>query len=136
MHRKVRCIDLAPLILLLPWHGYGATAEHAHRVHINIIRRESSVHTSLETRDAYIVQVTPGSGKPFTARIVDQYPGYLDLNHPDGYRSARFSVALRRAPYCDSSPIAADDAAQLRCFEVVHSSWRLADHATADQWWK
>ena len=49
---------------------------------------------------------------------------------------AEFSVAIRRTPYCDSEASGIDSTDQMRCFQVVHGSWRLPKGAIEDQWWK
>lgn len=126
---------LLAIVLLASAHRVIAS-ESSHRVHVTILRCESSIHTSLSNRDAYIARVQSRSGKQFVARIVDRYPGYSDapLLTP-AKDDAPLSVALRRAPYCDSQASEPDGTDQMRCFEVVHGSWRLPKN-TEDQWWK
>jgi hypothetical protein len=114
-------------------HSFG---EQAHRVRVAIITQESTVHTSVGNRDAYVVRVQPKSGNSFVARIVDSYPGYSDAVVVTAAKDdARISVALRRAPYCDTERTGTDGADEMRCFEVVHGSWRLPK-VDKDEWWK
>jgi hypothetical protein len=113
-----------------------SASEVAHRVHVRILQHESSIRTSVGNRDAYVVRVEPKNGNEFKARIVDEYPGYLDppvisFDTDD----ASPSVALRRAPYCDSDVPGQDGTDQIRCFEVVHGSWRTPKSAK-EEWWK
>lgn len=118
-------------------HVTSVASENGHRVHVTIIRCESSIHTSVSNRDAYIVRVQPKSGKQFVARIVDQYPGYSDaplISHTKD--DVLLSISLQRAPYCDSAMNPADSLESMKCFEVVHGSWRLPKSANEDQWWK
>jgi hypothetical protein len=115
----------------------GVASGNGHRVHVTILRCESSIHTSVSNRDAYIVRVQPKSGKQFVARIVDQYPGYSDAPLISRTKDdVLLSVALRRTPYCDSEMRVTDGPESMKCFEVVHESWRLPKSANEDQWWK
>lgn len=135
---RVRCwINWASFFVTVASMVAGrAFGEKAHRVRVVIIKQESTVHTSVGNRDAYVVRVEPKSGNQFVARIVDRYPGYSDTALiPAVENDSHFSVALRRAPYCDSGQIETDKTDQMRCFEVVHGSWRLPKQAE-DQWWK
>lgn len=116
--------------------GSCSASEVAHRVNVTILRCESSIRTSVGNRDAYVVRVRPKSGREFEARIVDEYPGYSNpslISLDKDVASA--SVALRRAPYCDSEPSGQRGAHQIRCFAVVHGSWRIPK-SREDQWWK
>jgi hypothetical protein len=116
--------------------GHTAT-NRAHRVTVAIVRQESSIHGSLENRDAYLVRVAPKSGKEFVARMIDVYPGYAEggpfLSLAEG---DTVSVALRRLPYCDGG--FGDEAKDgtLRCFEVIHGSWKGNKVLARDEWWK
>lgn len=114
-------------------------SEASHRVHATVLRRESSIRTSLSNRDVYLIQVVPKSGKAFVARMIDEYPPYADTL-PDFVvgDEEKFSVALRRTPYCDepmgqTNPTGAEPS--VRCFAVVHDSWKIND-PVRDQWWK
>ena len=108
------------------------SAQASHRVSVTLLRQESSIHTSLTNRDSYIVRIQPKSGKRFDARIVDQYPSYVpDAALLPASDDINYSVSLRRAPYCDSVL----DGSKMKCFEVVHETWRLPK-AAEDQWWK
>jgi hypothetical protein len=116
--------------------GSCSSREVAHRVNVTILRCESSIRTSVSNRDAYVVRVRPKSGREFEARIVDEYPGYSEpspISFDKHIESA--SVALRRAPYCDSEASGQSRNDQIRCFEVVHGSWRIPK-SRGDQWWK
>ena len=129
-----RAISTLALLFLvavpLPIAARAALASH--RVSVTLLRQESSIHTSLTNRDSYIVRVQPKSGRSFDARIVDQYPSYVPaaalLPASD---DINYSVSLRRAPYCDSVL----DGSKMKCFEVVHDTWRVPKPAE-DQWWK
>jgi hypothetical protein len=113
-----------------------SASEVAHRVNVTILRCESSILTSVGNRDAYVVRVRPKSGGEFEARIVDEYPGYSDpslISLDKDVASA--SVTLRRASYCDSEASRQGGTDLIRCFEVVHGSWRIPK-SREDQWWK
>jgi hypothetical protein len=113
----------------------GVASEASHRVKVTILRRESSIHSSISNRDEYVVRIQPKSGKRFVARIVDQYPGYSDAPLIGaGKDGVLLSVSLRRAPYCDSDMNPEYGLESMKCFEVVHDSWRLPKNA--DDWWK
>lgn len=116
-----------------------AASENPHRVHATVLRRESSLHTSLTNQDVYLIQVTPKSGKTFTARMIDEYPSYGSALPESAVRQGRqLTVALRRAPYCDEAPGEANAAgvdSSVRCFALVHGSWKFKGLAP-DEWWK
>jgi hypothetical protein len=115
--------------------GY-AQSSAAHRVKIMLLSHESSIHTSLENRDAYIVRVTARSGREFVARIIDEYPGYAaDPPFSSFADGTVFSVALRRMAYCDGS-LSEDVQQSMRCFALVHGSWKLPKPGADEQWWK
>lgn len=111
-----------------------SASEQVHRVKVTIVLRESSLHSSVVNRDSYLIQVSPKSGKAFTARMIDEYPSYEDklpyISVSDG---AAFSVALRRASYCDDLENAGSS---IRCFAVVHGSWKVPKGQHRDEWWK
>ena len=111
--------------------------DQAHRVNVTVVRQESSVHGSLGNRDAYLIRVMPKSGKGFVARMIDAYPGYVDggpfLSLTKG---ETVSVTLRRLPYCDGKFKEDDSDESLRCFEVIHGSWRGHKVLAKDEWWK
>lgn len=133
--KRVRyCYPL--FVFLVVSHAIVNASEASHRVTVTVLRHESSIRTSVGNRDAYVVRVQPKGGVSFVARIVDRYPGYSDTALiPAAENDSHLSVALRRAPYCDSGQIETDSTDQMRCFEVVHGSWRLPKQAE-DQWWK
>lgn len=111
-----------------------ASTDQPHRVNVAIVRRESSVHSSVANRDSYLIQITPKSGKAFTARMVDEYPPYEQtLPFVSIGEGAAFSVALRRASYCDDLE---DAGSSIRCFAVVHGSWKVPKGQLRDEWWK
>lgn len=116
-----------------------AASEISHRVHATVLRRESSLHTSLSNQDVYLIQVVPKSGKAFLAKMIDEYPSYADAL-PDAVLSegGKLSVALRRTPYCDQplGPVNTTGTDQsVRCFAVVHGSWK-GKGLVRDEWWK
>jgi hypothetical protein len=116
-----------------------AASENPHRVHATILRRESSLHTSLSNQDVYLIQVVPKSGKAFTARMIDEYPSYANALPDSALREGgKLSVALQRAPYCDGVPSQANAEgadSSVRCFAVVHGSWKFKG-LVRDEWWK
>jgi hypothetical protein len=115
-----------------------AASEVPHRVHATVLRRESSLHTSVSNQDVYLIQVVPKSGKAFTARMIDEYPSYGNAL-PDAVlrEGGELSLALRRAPYCDQpeEANATGTDPSVRCFAVVHGSWKYKD-LVRDEWWK
>jgi hypothetical protein len=116
-----------------------AASENPHRVHATILRRESSLHTSLSNQDVYLIQLIPKSGKAFTARMIDEYPSYANALPDSALREGgSLSVALRRAPYCDEvlgQATAVDADSSVRCFAVVDGSWKFKG-LLRDEWWK
>lgn len=116
-----------------------AASESSHRVHATIVRRESALHTSVSNQDVYLIQVIPKSGKAFTARMIDEYPSYATALPSSVLREGgTLSVALQRAPYCDGVPSqvnAEGSDSSVRCFAVVHGSWKFKGLAR-DEWWK
>jgi hypothetical protein len=111
-----------------------------HRVNVTVLRRESVLRSSTGNRDAYLVRVTPAKGRPFDARMIDRYPGYAE-GMPASYigENIQLSVELRRAPSCDEpavESVALTDAGEVRCFELVHQSWRSPKGQSVDEWWK
>ena len=72
----MRKLNLALYLLaMLSW-VIGSTAmaqEGSHRVKATMIARESSLHTSVNNRDVYLLRVTPRHGEPFDALVVDNY---------------------------------------------------------------
>jgi hypothetical protein len=130
-----KLLSLGLLLTELSALGY-AQSSAAHRVKITLLSHESSIHTSLENRDAYIVRVTARSGREFVARMIDEYPSYAaDPPFSSLADGAVFSVALRKMAYCDSG--LADGVQQpMRCFALVHGSWKLPKADADEQWWK
>jgi len=116
-----------------------ASSENPHRVHATVLSRESSLHTSLTNRDVYLIHVIPKSGKAFTALMMDEYPSYASALPDSALREGgKLSVALQRAPYCDQVPGEANAAgvgSSVRCFALVHGSWKLKG-LVRDEWWK
>jgi len=109
------------IFALVSFPGRSAS-DQPHRVTVAIVRLESSVHSSVANRDSYLIQVTPKSGRVFTARMIDEYPAYEQtLPFASIGDGAAFSVALRRASYCDDLENAGSS---IRCFAVVHGSWK------------
>jgi hypothetical protein len=132
---------LASLAFALLLGTLGATAlTPAHRVNVTVIRHTSSLHSSIGNRDEYVVRVILKTGSTFTAKMIDEYPGYADALPFTSLRDGvPFSTALRRMPSCDGGLIRAEDGdseQSLRCFEVVHGSWRLPKGTLEDQWWR
>jgi hypothetical protein len=114
--------------------------EAPHRVHVTVLRRESALRSTTGNRDAYLIRIAPAKGKPFNARMIDEYPGYAE-GLPASYigENVRLSVELRRAPNCDQpsvESVALTDEGGLHCFELVHQSWRSATGQSVDEWWK
>jgi hypothetical protein len=119
--------------------GYVSLNESVppHRVRVSIVRHESSIHTSVGNRDAYLVRVTPKSGKVFIARMVDEYPAYEEtLPLSSLIDGALFSVALRPTPDCDWEAPDENAEGPVRCFSVVHGSWKLGKLQNKDEWWR
>lgn len=108
----------------------------AHRVYVRVVQRIASVRTSLSNMDEYLVQIKSKSGNAFTAKMIDEYPAYARAlpiaSLQDG---VPFSVSLRRMPTCDDHASGLNGSG-LRCFSMVHGSWRLPKDATEDRWWK
>jgi hypothetical protein len=130
----MKWLGLLLVVLLSCRLSYSAPGS-SHRVDVTVLSVESSIHTSLTNRNAYLVRVKPKRGKAFVAKVVDEYPGYMDsspISPENG--EAEMSVMLRRTPYCDDGVGPETDA--LRCFEVVHKSWRSHAHDAAADWWK
>jgi hypothetical protein len=111
-----------------------AHGAESHRVKAVFVAQESSLHTSLNNRDVYLLRVKPQHGAIFEAIAIDNYPGYADAlplhSLADG---AHFSVKLERTPYCDQ--VARDGQAAMRCFTIERGSWKGPKKA-ADEWWK
>jgi hypothetical protein len=140
MPKICRSLYILLMVALYGWTN-SAAAETPHRVKVSIVRLESSLHTSVGNRDAYLIRVTPKSGRTFAARMVDEYPSYADtLPGSSVGERASFSVALRRTPYCDDAPermgasVAGDQS--VPCFAVIHGSWRAPKLQAKDEWWK
>jgi hypothetical protein len=134
MPRLSTCV----LLMVALWGGATAAAsEAAHRVKVTIVRLESAIHTSLSNHDVYLVQVTRKSGSTFAARMVDEYPSYAEtLPVASLSERAIFSVALRRTPYCDVASREQSADQSMRCFAVVHGSWKIPKRNAAADWWR
>jgi hypothetical protein len=130
--------ELQTAVLLLVVVSVPGCAENVtHRVKVTVVRRESSIHSSVANRDSYLIQVTPKSGKVFMARMIDEYPPYEDtLPLTSVNDGAGFSVALRRAAYCDDGLTTSSLDSSMRCFAVVHGSWKVPKGQLRDEWWK
>lgn len=107
------------LLVMLSW-AVSSTAiaqDGSHRVRVTMIAQKSSLHTSVNNRDVYLLRVTPRNGDPFDALVVDNYPSFAG-SLPDylGREGVEFSVALRRVPYCDRN--GNNEAHLTRCFEI------------------
>jgi hypothetical protein len=117
--------------------GIGCYASEAcHRVHVTVLRRTSSIHTSVSNRDEYLVRVTTKRGNAFVAKIIDEYPGYVDaapfFSMSD---TPPFSATLKRATYCDGGVGEGGGDEPVRCFAIVHGSWHFPV-TPGEQWWK
>jgi hypothetical protein len=113
-----------------------AALEQSHRVTVSIIRQESSIHTSIGNRDAYLIKVTSKTGRVYDGEMIDEYPSYAEgLPTSSLSDGETLSVALRRTRYCDTETKETNLASPVRCFEVVHGSWKLPK-AQRDEWWK
>ena len=140
MSKLRRWIGILLTFVLCGWTklaGYEAT----HQVKVSIVRYESAIHTSISNQDIYLIHVTPKSGKAFAAKMIDEYPSYADRFPFDSVSDGTtFSVALRRTPYCDNASenggVAAARDQSLRCFAVIHGSWRIPARHARDEWWK
>jgi hypothetical protein len=94
-----------PLIISSTLCAIGqADSTSAHRVRAVLISSESSVRSSLGNRDSYLIRIVPANGRPFLARMIDNYPSYADtfpryLQAP----GSSFSIELRRAAFCDQT---------------------------------
>lgn len=134
-----------------------------HRVRAVMLDTETSVRTTVNNRDSYLIRIMPRHGQPFLARMIDNFPPYADPL-PDYLRSqgTTFSVELWRATFCDQNqdrktnpmnrmsdseidqaPEAITLASQdehpggvTRCFIAVHGSWKNAKGEQKDEWWK
>jgi hypothetical protein len=79
----------------------------------------------------------PKHGNAFVAKMIDEYPGYLDAApFVSKNETASFSVALQRTPYCDGGLIEDVEEESMRCFAVVHGSWKIPKTQAKDEWWK
>lgn len=113
-----------------------AQAEVAHVVKATVVRRGSSLHTSLANQDVYFLRVMPRRGQAFEAIAVDNYPGYAaalplrDLN-----KDVTFSIKLVRTPYCDR-PAVNDEGIAIRCFAIDRAGWKAPKNVAADLWWR
>jgi hypothetical protein len=124
-----------------------------------VISSESSIRTSLNNRDAYLIRIVPAHGLPFLARMIDDYPSYADAL-PDGLRlpGSSFSIELQRAAFCDQTPEEHQSRAGhgtviyevnespvqstafrqniVRCFLALHGSWKNAKSVEKGEGWK
>jgi hypothetical protein len=112
-----------------------ANGDSSHRISAVLVAKESSLHTSVANRDAYLLRILPRRGAAFDAIAIDSYPGYADaLPLRDMPKDVRFSVKLLRTPYCDRS----EDEGQkvLRCFAIERKSLKIRHTGATDQWWR
>jgi hypothetical protein len=117
-----------------------AAPVESHRVHITIVRQESSIRSSTGNRDAYLVRITPAKGKPFDARMIDRYPSY-DEELPSSLigENVLVSVELQRTPGCDQPVVesaALTNEEPVHCFALVHHSWKAPKGQAVEEWWK
>jgi hypothetical protein len=117
--------------------GLSAT-ETPHRIKVVVVQRQSSIHSSTGNLDIYLVRLVPKSGRAFVAKMIDEYPSYAaTLPESSAVEGATFSAALRRTPYCDSKSSAGGADQSVRCFAVVHGSWKLSKPVRMEEmWWK
>jgi hypothetical protein len=108
-----------------------------------------------------LIQIVPKYGKPFLARMIDEYPAYADPL-PDELQlpGSSFSIKLQRAAFCDQDPrervqdrrdrisvgsVAHDlseGASQfpsihqspVRCFIATPGSWKNPKGIQKDEW--
>jgi len=131
MRRSRRMLIAA---ILLAGVGLSYADNDTHRVMITVVHRESAIHSSVANRDSYLIQIKPKQGKAFTARMIDEYPPYEEtLPIASVNDGSVFSVALRRASYCDDRETSDPS---MRCFAVVHGSWKVPKGQLRDEWWK
>jgi hypothetical protein len=117
-------------------------AETSHRVRATLLERESSVRTSVNNHDVYRIEILTKKGGRINARMIDDFPGYAEPIPDELRNGAIFSVELRRTSFCDENnggfgvgPVGENEAG-LRCFTVVHGSWKSARGVKKDEWWK
>ena len=139
MRRSARTCVFSFIVILwvaVPY-NVGVAADTPHRVNAVFVSRESSIHTSLSNRDAYVIRIITKRGSVFTARMVDEYPAYGEGFPASSLTEGEsFSVALRRMPYCDGGFNKMEDDESLRCFEAVHGSWKTPKSQPKDEWWQ
>lgn len=139
MRRRMLCVIIMFIFASLGISHLFAS-EQTHRVKVTIVRRESSIHTSISNQDVYIIQVLQRGGSTFVARMIDEYPSYAERLPSTSLKEGElFSIAMRRTPYCDQrSNDDADERADpsVRCFSMVHGSWRIPKDRAKDEWWK
>jgi hypothetical protein len=135
-------------------------SEEAHKAEVTVLARSTSVRTSNNDEDVYLVEVRPKTGEPFLGRVVDSYPAYQG-SLPDRLleADARFTVMLQHDAGCDTkadsmffpgkrtvADILAREtrqdqaklsaAAPILCFEAAHKSWKYIGHRSVEVWWK
>ena len=117
-------------------------AEIPHRVRATILERESSVRTSISNHDVYRIAILSRKGGRINARMINDFPGYAEPIPDELRNGAIFSVELRHASFCDEGngglgvgPVSENEPG-LRCFTVVHGSWKSARGVKKDEWWK
>jgi hypothetical protein len=111
--------------------------EVSHRVRAILMKRESSLDTSVGNRDVYLLRITPRSGAAFDAIAVDSYPGYAEAFPLHRLtEDVTFSVKLVRTPYCDRSVSSDGQELTIRCFMIDHGSLKMPKNAALDPWWK
>lgn len=134
-HKYVTFTLASTGLMFTSFTGASSQAESSHRVKATLLRQESSLHTSLGNRDAYLLMVKPAKGEEFEALAIDNYPGYVNalrLGHLD--KSSPFSIRLIRTPYCDRLS-ESDSQNVIRCFEIDRNGWK-APASSVDAWWK
>jgi hypothetical protein len=149
------CPSTFTLATTSPWFP----PEEAHKAEVTVLARSTSVRTSNNDQDVYLVEVRPKTGERFLGRVVDSYPSYQG-SLPDRLleADARFTVMLQHDAGCDTkadsmffpgTQTVADilaretrqdqaklsTAAPIRCFEAVHKSWKYIGHRSVEVWW-
>lgn len=112
----------------------SAGAEVSHQVKVVLLRKESSLHTTISNRDVYLLRVIPQKGAAFDAVAIDSYPGYAKALPVQNLGDVTFSMRLIRTPDCDR-PSGYDAQKSIRCFRIDRTGWHTPKSAI-EEWWK
>lgn len=165
MLSRSRVFFLSALIVFgaaaMPTSGSSGVAGMPHKVHVLVLARSSSVHTSQSNQDVYLVEILPKHGSSFYGKVVDDFPSYDEgLAAQLAERAAPFTVELQRDSFCDLSAefmsinghlnaaelIASRSPGEeestraepkmLRCFSAVHRTWKYEGPRVEAEWWR